>query len=71
MPAGSKPPAAVGVRIYTGGRDGFGAAAPLSTMASYLQQGRARGSLESSPKLVRHIRLGSTFFEEKPSPSFA
>ena len=37
VPAGSKPPAAVGVRISTGERRGFGVAAPLSTRASSLE----------------------------------
>ena len=41
VPAGSEPPAAVSVRIVTGERHDFGAAASLSTMASFLQQGRA------------------------------
>ena len=64
VPAGSKPPVAVSVRIFTGERHGFGAAAPLSTMASYLLQGKAGGSAESSPKLIRHIGSGSTWAEE-------
>ena len=64
VPAGSKPSAAVSVRIFTGERHGFGAAALLSTRALSLQQGRARGSVESSPKLVRHIGSGSTWTEE-------
>ena len=33
-------------------------------MASSLQQGRAGGSVASSPKLVRHIGLGSTWAGE-------
>ena len=49
--AGSKPPAAISACISTSERRGFSAAAPLSTMASSLQ-GRAGGSVESSPKLV-------------------
>ena len=60
LPAGSKPPAAASVRIFTGERHGFGAAAPLSTTASFLQQGRAGCSVDSSPKLVRHIGSRST-----------
>ena len=67
VPAGSKPPAAVSVRISTGERHGFGAAAPLSTRTPSLQQGRARGSMESSPKLFRHIGSGSTWAEELSS----
>ena len=55
VPARSKPPAAVGVRISTGEEHGFGATAPLSTSASFLEQGRAGSPVESSPKLVRHI----------------
>ena len=70
VPADSKPPAAVDVRISTSERHGFDAAASLSTMALSLQGGRARGSVESSPKLVRHIRSGSTFFAEQLSPCF-
>ena len=54
LQAGSKPPAADGVRISTGQRHGFGASAPLSIRVSSLQ-GRAGGSVELSPKLVRHI----------------
>ena len=37
-PVGSKPPAAVVVRISKGGRHNLGAAAPLSTRASSLGQ---------------------------------
>ena len=40
---GSEPPAAVNVRISKGERHDFGAAAPLSTKTSSLQE-RARGS---------------------------
>ena len=44
VPAGSKPPAAVSVRIFTGERHSFDAAAPLSTRESSLQQqDRVRG----------------------------
>ena len=50
VPAGSKPPVAVGVRISKGERHDFGAAAPLPTRASSLEQGRAGGRVESSPK---------------------
>ena len=71
VPAGSKPPAAVGVRISKGERRDFGAAAPLSTRASSLEQGRAGGPVESSPKLVRHTGSGSTWFTEQMSPCFA
>ena len=71
MPAGSKPPAAVGVRISKGERHKFGAAAPLSTRALSLEQERVEGPVESSPMLVRHIRPGSTLFTEQLSPRFA
>ena len=64
VPAESKPPAAVRVRISAGERHRFGVAAPLSTRASSLVQGRAGGSVESSPKLVRHIGSVSTWAEE-------
>ena len=66
VPAGSKLPAAVRVRISTGEKHGFGAAAPLSTRASSLVQGRAGGLVESSPKLVRHIGLVSTCAKSYP-----
>ena len=62
LPVGGKSLAAVGVRICTGERHGFGAAAPLSTRASSLEQGRVGGPVESAPKLVRHIWSGSTWF---------
>ena len=71
VPAGSKPPAAVCVSISTGEGHGFGAAAPLSIMASSLHRGGAGGPVESSPKLVRHISSGSTFFVEQLSPCLA
>ena len=70
IPAGSKPPAAVNVRISTGERQDFGAATPLSTTVSSLQR-RAGGSVESSPKLVRHIDgPASTLFAEQLYPCF-
>ena len=55
MPVESKRLATVSVRNSMGERHGSGAAAPLSTRASSLQQGRAGGPVESSPKLVRYI----------------
>ena len=67
VPAGSKPAAAVSVRISTGETHSFGAAAPLSTMASSLQ-GRAGGSVESSPKPVRHRRAGNDPFCQTAIP---
>ena len=72
VPMRSKQPAAVSLRISTGERHGSGAAAPLSTRASSLQQGRVRGSVEPSPKMVRHIGgPASTLFAEQLSPFFA
>ena len=65
VPAESKSLAAVGVRIFKGERHDFGAAAPLSARASSLEQGRAGGPVESSPKLVRHIASGSIWFAEQ------
>ena len=64
LPARTKSRAAVSVRISTGERHDFGAAAPLSTTASSLEQGRAGDSVESPPKLVRHIGSGLTWAEE-------
>ena len=52
-PVRSKSSAAVDVRISRGERHEFDAAAPLPTRALSLEQGRAGGSVESSPKLVR------------------
>ena len=52
MPAESKPPAAVGERIFKGERRDMGAAAPLPTKASPLEQGRAGDPVDSPPKLV-------------------
>ena len=43
---GSKPPAAVVVRIFKGGRHDLGAAAPLSTRTSSLEQGSAGGPVQ-------------------------
>ena len=71
VPAGSKPPAAVSVHISPSESHDFGAAAPLSTRASFLEQGRARGPVEPSPKLGRHIGSGLTWFAEHLSPCFA
>ena len=51
--AGSKPPAAVGVRIFKGEINDFGAAAPLSTKTLSLQ-GRT-GDSASTPKLVELV----------------
>ena len=56
-PIGSKPPAAVVVRISKGGRHDLGAAAPLSISVFSLEQGSARGPVQSSSKLVEDIGL--------------
>ena len=48
---GSKLPAAVDERISKGERHDFGAAAPLPTRASSLEQGRAGGPVESVPTI--------------------
>ena len=58
VPVGSKPPAAVCVRISAGERHDFVAAVPLSTRASSLEQGRAGDPVESLSKLVRTNRVG-------------
>ena len=63
-PVGSKPLGAVGERISKGGRHDLGAAALLSTRASFYEQGSAGGPVQSSPKLVEQIRSGSTRFTE-------
>ena len=63
LPAGSKSLAAVSGRISAGERHDFGTAAPLSTRASSLEQGRVGGPVESSPKLVRRIGSVSTSAE--------
>ena len=55
VPVGSKPPVALRVRIAAGQRHGFGAAAPLSTRAPSLEQGRAGDPVDILPKLVRQI----------------
>ena len=61
-PVGSKPPAAVGERIFKGETHDVGAATPFSTTTSSLQ-GRAKG-LTLMPKLVEHIGSGSTRLAE-------
>ena len=54
--AGSEPPVVVVVRISPGDRHDFGASVLSSTRASSLHIiGRAGGSVESPPKLVRRI----------------
>ena len=65
LPVGSKPPAAVSVRISTGEKHVFGAPAPLSTRVSSLEQGRVVGPMKSSPKLVICIWSGLTWFAKE------
>ena len=70
VPAGSKPPGAVGVRIPTGERHGLSAPAPLSTRTLSLQGG-AGGSVESSPKLVKLFEPSSTLVKKISLSCFA
>ena len=69
MPAGSKPPAAVGERISNGERHDFGAAAPFSTKASSLQGGA--GGSAFTPKLVRAHRVGIDPVDRNQPPCIA
>ena len=69
LPAGSTSPAAISVRISTGERQGFGAAAPLSTKMSSLR-GRVGGSA-FMPKLVELVGPTWTLFAEQLPPCFA
>ena len=71
VPAGSKPPAAVGVRISKGEKHYFGTAAPLPTRASSLEQGRAGGRVKSSPKLAEPVGPTWALLVKKLSPYFA
>ena len=66
---GSKPPAAVVVRIFKGERHDLGAAAPFLTTMSSLQ-GRAGVSFFTA-KLVEHIGSGSTRFVVRLSSCIA
>ena len=67
LQVGSKPPAAVIMRISKGERHDLGAAAPFSTTTSSLQ-GRAGGSA-FMPKLVEVVfEPAWTLFAEKLSP---
>ena len=66
---GTKPPAAVVVRISKDGRHDLGDASPLSTTTPSLQ-GRAGGSA-FTPKLVEVFGPGSTRQAEKLSPCIA
>ena len=70
-PAGSKSPAAVGERISKGERHDLGVAVPLSTRASSLEHGSAKDLVQSAPKLVEHIGLGSTRLAEQLSSCIA
>ena len=70
VPAGSKPLAAVGVRISTGERHGFSSSAPFSTRASPLNIGRA-GSSAIMLKLVKLVEPSSTLAEELPPTAFS
>ena len=69
LPAGSKPPVAVGERIFKGERHNLGVAAPFSTKMSSLQ-GRAQGSA-FTPKLVKLVGPTWTLFAEKLLPYIA
>ena len=62
LTVGSKPPAAVGVRISKGERHYFGAVAPFSTKPSSLK-GRAGGST-FTPKVVELFGPSWTLFAE-------
>ena len=70
VPVGSKPPAAVRVRISAGERYFFGTTSQLSTRASYLVQGRAGGPVESSPKLVKTHRIGIDLLGRRIIPTY-
>ena len=67
---GTKPPAAVDVRIYMDGRHDLNAAAPHSTTLTSLQGMRAGGSA-FMPKLVELVGPGSTWRAEEQSPCIA
>ena len=69
LPMGSKPPAAVGVRISKGERHDLGAAAPFSTKLSSLSE--RVGGLAFTPRRVEHIGSGSTRSAEKLSSCIA
>ena len=69
-PVGTKPPAAVDVRISMDGRHDLNAAAPHSTTLTSLQGMRAGGSA-FMPKLVELVGPGSTWRAEEQSPRIA
>ena len=62
LPVGSKPPAAISVRISTGERHDFGAVVPMSTKTSSLR-GRA-GDSAFIPKLVELVGPAWTLFAD-------
>ena len=71
VPAGSKPPAAVGVRISTVERQDFIASTPLSTRASPMNfSGAIKRSSAIMAKLIKLVGSSSTLSEEL-SPCFA
>ena len=70
LPAESKPPVAVRVRISTSERHGFGTAAPLSTRGLSFVQGRA-GGYAFMLKLVELVGLAWNLFAEQLFPCFA
>ena len=69
VPAGSKPPVTLGVRISKGERHDFDVAAPFSTKTSSLQ-GRAGGSA-FTPKMVELFGPAWTLFAKQLSSCFA
>ena len=71
VPAGSKPSVTFGVRIYKGERHDFGAATLLPTREPSLDQGRAGGPVESSPKMVELFGSRSARFAEQLSSYLA
>ena len=64
VPAGSKPPVTVGVRISTGEGHGFSALASLSTRPSSLNIGRRVEGSAILPKLVKLVGSSSALAEE-------
>ena len=69
-PVGTKPPAAVDVRISMDGKHDLNAAAPHPTTLSSLQ--RRTGGSAFMPRLVELVvRPGSTWHAEKQSPRIA
>ena len=60
LSVGSKPPAAVGERIFKGERRDLGTAAPLSTKTSSLQE--TAGGSAFMPKMVELFGPSRIFF---------